>query len=452
MSGFVSAQSVTASDGEIGSASLHFMTSEGPVDNEEPTTPRASSQPAVHSLNAPDPWSDWHQDPWAASSAQQTVPGVWPPNNQGVFPGSTQHRTTPEAVRPEVGPSLLPSSESQALTRMFGSVLEQATVSSGEYMSPYIQDHQQWLQSQLLGRNSQPSSLPHVVENETMNQLGQPIDFGNPVQATAGLFSQVFALRQPVNSQQVQPTSEVLEVPIETEDHQGASTPPVVYEGDDSECSICQVAFAERDKVVRLTCRHVFHQECFDEYISRTDTAPSCPNCRGSPNVIALFRYIMPVPTPEASRVQTPVSSVFHTPSSFPWWPVPDHQGTRRGQKAQVYHTTTHRTEDGRLGLLVDPGSFGNLVGDQWITAAAREASIAGYQTNHRGMPSPLEVGGVGSGTQQCRQQVILPAALRSADGSMTQATYTAPVIPSSACQHFGTEVIEVASSRVRSH
>lgn len=38
MSGFVSAQSVTASDGEIGSASLHFMTSEGPVENEVPTT------------------------------------------------------------------------------------------------------------------------------------------------------------------------------------------------------------------------------------------------------------------------------------------------------------------------------------------------------------------------------------------------------------------------------
>jgi len=46
----------------------------------------------------------------------------------------------------------------------------------------------------------------------------------------------------------------------------------------------------------------------------------------------------------------------------------------------------------------------------------------------------PLEVGGVGKGTQRCTQEITVPAALRSADGTMTKASFSAPMIPSSTC------------------
>lgn len=463
MTGFVSAHSVTASDGEIGSASLHFMTSEAAAaaaaDDEPPRTPRRSRDPEVHNMTPPDPWSDWH-DPWASARpdgqapvsypTEQTVPGVWPPMNFGGFPGSSQEGTIPNATRPELGPSLLPASESQSMTRLFENVAEQRNSDTPDddhqdNNASSLQEHQAWLQQYLQPNSPYMPGATLFVRTEDITAAQRAMFEPRPSAevlsqfATAGMFSQVFELRQGRTSQQAAESSNIPDATMNAPDIPQHTDPvvPVVYEGDETECSICQVAYSSRESVVRLVCRHVFHQECFDEYIARADSNPSCPNCRGSPTVTAMFRYVMPAPTPARSVDQSAAASPetgFHTPeSSFPWWPVP--AGPTPKTSAQpAYHTTTHRTESGQLGLLVDPGSYGNLVGDQWLATAVREAQQFGFKASHKGMTSPLEVGGVGSGTQQCRQQVTIPAAIRASDGTTTQATYTAPVIPSSAC------------------
>ena len=36
---------------------------------------------------------------------------------------------------------------------------------------------------------------------------------------------------------------------------------PVMYEGNDTACSICSEEFAHGDRVCRLPCRHVFHTQ-----------------------------------------------------------------------------------------------------------------------------------------------------------------------------------------------
>ena len=97
-----------------------------------------------------------------------------------------------------------------------------------------------------------------------------------------------------------------------------------------------------------------------------------------------MFRYVMPAPTParsvDQSAAASPERQAFHTPeSSFPWWPVP--AGPTPTTSAQpAYHTTTHRTESGQLGLLVDPGSYGNLVGDQWLSNSSKRSTAVWFQ------------------------------------------------------------------------
>ena len=73
---------------------------------------------------------------------------------------------------------------------------------------------------------------------------------------------------------------------------------PVVYEGMDEACSICQHAFAHGDRVCRLSCRHMFHANCWGAAMGSAalDNQPraSCPNCRGSGTLIAVWSYIDP--------------------------------------------------------------------------------------------------------------------------------------------------------------
>ena len=53
----------------------------------------------------------------------------------------------------------------------------------------------------------------------------------------------------------------------------------------------------------------------------------------------------------------------------------------REGQLAtQTFHTET-RLADGRPSVLIDPGSLGNLTGDQWAREAAKTALETGGPT-----------------------------------------------------------------------
>ena len=73
--------------------------------------------------------------------------------------------------------------------------------------------------------------------------------------------------------------------------------PPVEYNGDDTQCSICIQEFRPGERVVRLVCGHTFHGTCLTTFHNsvreRTgETAYRCPNCRGPPQVIAIWNYL----------------------------------------------------------------------------------------------------------------------------------------------------------------
>ena len=123
----------------------------------------------------------------------------------------------------------------------------------------------------------------------------------------------------------------------------------------------------------------------------------------------------------------------------FPWWPTTfadaaDLQGKEVGADAdmqQSFHTET-RLADGRIGLLVDPGSVGNLAGDEWMQGLAKEAFDSGRKPSETRRPRPLQVSGVGAGAQECTHNCVIPTACVGADGKADEGTFTAPTVKGS--------------------
>ena len=85
--------------------------------------------------------------------------------------------------------------------------------------------------------------------------------------------------------------------------------------------------------------------------------------------------------------------------------------------------------QDGRLSLLLDLGSVGNLASTEWAKRVAVEALKHGHQPKEQKRSKPLLVGGVGKGTQQCTHDGTLPIALQPTDGAAVLGTYTTPII-----------------------
>ena len=46
------------------------------------------------------------------------------------------------------------------------------------------------------------------------------------------------------------------------------------YDGTDESCSICMTEFMRHEKVYRLSCNHLFHQECYDQHMHVTFQKP----------------------------------------------------------------------------------------------------------------------------------------------------------------------------------
>ena len=73
---------------------------------------------------------------------------------------------------------------------------------------------------------------------------------------------------------------------------------PVISDGDNRTCNICQEELGDGERVARLRCRHIFHAECWMLAMVNHgaplagDDDPDCPNCRGQRIIIALRNYI----------------------------------------------------------------------------------------------------------------------------------------------------------------
>ena len=84
---------------------------------------------------------------------------------------------------------------------------------------------------------------------------------------------------------------------------------------------------------------------------------------------------------------------------------------------------------DGRQGLLIDPGAWSNLAGEIWIQKMARKALDAGLKVGQNKLDKPLNVAGVGNGTNNAQWETQVPIALNNADGNVTMHAYNAPTV-----------------------
>ena len=99
----------------------------------------------------------------------------------------------------------------------------------------------------------------------------------------------------------------------------------------------------------------------------------------------------------------------------------------------EAFHTET-RLKDGRPVLILDIGSVGSLGGDEWALHVASAAQKHGRSDLVKQVKRdrPLNVSGVGNGSQQCRHNCVLPVALERTDGSYSKGTFEVPTIKSS--------------------
>ena len=221
-------------------------------------------------------------------------------------------------------------------------------------------------------------------------------------------------------------------------------TPVIFYDNDT--CSICAAAFQHGEVCCRLQCRHIFHAECWTRAMhtanARSDEphvfmADTCPNCRSSEtNIIAVWNWI--------SRTGPPTQDVDGTvPRNHLTTDDQTHGSQTRARSwnplrhlfssESSYHIQT-QLADGRPAILVDPGSVGNLCGDRWAEKVAETAKKAGLKPSYQQRRVPLNVSGVGNGSQSCNYDCSLPVSLRHADdpNKSSKGVLTIPSIPDS--------------------
>ena len=236
------------------------------------------------------------------------------------------------------------------------------------------------------------------------------------------------------------------------------------FNGSVNRCTICLDDFKAGDEVSRLTCMHVLHVKCLTEYHvwSKVDN-PLCPECRGPTTDPRNYVYVSegqfnvstaasevsqssdddsrtnvgyprgvssrdPMPSSRADRVEAPLYHPFRTrtgferPSNtedfFPWWQVDE----------LCYHGAT-QLSDGRQGLLVDPGAWSNLVGETWARNMAKKALAAGHKPKEQRMDKPLNVAGVGTGTNSAEWEVNIPIAVGNDDDHTIIDEFRAPSV-----------------------
>jgi hypothetical protein len=138
-------------------------------------------------------------------------------------------------------------------------------------------------------------------------------------------------------------------------------------------------------------------------------------------------------PAPQLFGIGTPRSDLErgNTPPQ-PSLVVMEVDGEGNIPETTTYHANT-RLLDGRPALLIDPGSVGNLCGDAWAKSVASAAVRHGHEPSYQKRPRPLNVKGVGNGSQQCSYDCTLPIAMRNLNGeAVTGGTLITPSISGS--------------------
>ena len=185
----------------------------------------------------------------------------------------------------------------------------------------------------------------------------------------------------------------------------------VEFDGDDRMCAVCPEEFENGDRVLRIVCRHIFHVNCWHDFmVSSGDGPERCPSCRGSGRVIARFRFVEapvhvyvppPAGTPPTVHVLSPSTSnqsfLQSVTSVLPWNVAP---GSK--QPVGYYHGTT-QLPNNQPSIMLDIGAWTNASGKSNARSIASLAVAGGYPPKKCRMVEPLAIMGVGDGIQLCK-------------------------------------------------
>jgi hypothetical protein len=242
------------------------------------------------------------------------------------------------------------------------------------------------------------------------------------------------------------------------------------FDGSVDKCAICLEVFQGGDPVCRLLCRHVFHEVCMNTYSKNARVLTvACPECRGPANDPRNYVYIAEnqfvlsessgdesvrlramgtrqtpdSPASSTLAVRPPANQVYlhrrevSASSGSHSWPqlnanetfLPTWTIETPGTQTELcYHGNTC-LPDGREGLLIDPGAWSNLAGQSWVHRMCTKALKAGLKVKQARMDKPLNVAGVGHGTNKAEWEVKMPIALGDTDGTVLMHNYTAPTV-----------------------
>ena len=135
------------------------------------------------------------------------------------------------------------------------------------------------------------------------------------------------------------------------------------FHGDVRTCTICEQDYRDNEELVRLRCRHTFHEECWSTAVIH-DAGMECPTCRGIGEVTATFRFVEPT-SPQRSRSSS-YAGEWGTPEAYPWWPE---------TSSSVLHAETS-LPDGSTSVIVDPGAYTNLYSRRELGTPKRRPSM----------------------------------------------------------------------------
>ena len=246
------------------------------------------------------------------------------------------------------------------------------------------------------------------------------------------------------------------------------------YNGTDAECSICQANFQRDESVYRITCNHLFHEECWNTMLDLTTGECECPNCRGPATATSLFKCIgvqtdssasdrdaarqfrdaarnavregseharngrrmfvrprfLPSSPPSSGGSFETVLMVDNWTTeqmnewSNSWTLLPPAEYFRQGDRGNVITPSTNAEEvhlkevsktklaGGRNSFVVDLGSRINIIGSNTEREFAAKTAAAGHPTTY--FPRDrLHVNGVGSDSATCDREMEAPIAVK---------------------------------------
>ena len=192
-----------------------------------------------------------------------------------------------------------------------------------------------------------------------------------------------------------------------------------------STCTVCYADLEPGDDIYTVSCGHRYHRRCLLDWSRHTQShwivraaSPTpnifehCPNC-----------VLIDVRTPLRIEDLERTTARLH----LPWWPAGGPPLSQTSSAAGSRSST--QLPGGQISLIVDTGAWTNLLGADLASKLILRASGAGYSPMMQPLARPLDVQGIGSGAQQCTQELVTPVAITDSRGRAQVHRLTAPVV-----------------------